>query len=62
MFVGSDTVWIGAIGPGVRAAPRPAAGCATSSQIAATAITALGLDWRAFDPTAAEPLDILARR
>lgn len=62
MFVGSDTVWIGAIGPGVRPAPRPAAGCATSSQIAATAITALGLDWRAFDPTAAEPLDILARR
>jgi arylsulfatase A-like enzyme len=59
VFAGSDAVWIAAIGPGVRAPAQPAKTCASSSQIAATALSALGLDWRTFDPTAGEPLDIL---
>jgi hypothetical protein len=55
-FADSDQVWIGMIGPDVRAAPKPEGGCASSSQIAATALRALGLDWRTFDPSAAAPL------
>ena len=57
-FAGSDQVWIGAIGPGVRPGAKPE-GCASSSQVAATALAALGVDWRAFDPAAGKPLDIL---
>jgi len=56
-FADSDQVWIGAIGPDLRPGARPE-GCASSSQVAATALTALGLDWRAFDPAAGKPLDI----
>lgn len=57
-FVGSDQVWIGAIGPGVVAGAKPD-GCAASTQIAATALRALGVDWTAFDPAAGPPLAIL---
>lgn len=56
-FAESDQVWIGALGPGVRAGWKPD-GCASSSQVAATALTALGVDWRAFDPAAGAPLDL----
>jgi hypothetical protein len=58
---GSDQTWIGAIGPRVRAGEAlasPSGSCAGSNQIAATALTALGLDWRRFDATAGAPLDI----
>jgi len=56
---GADGVWIGILGPGA-AKVRAPQGCASSSQIAATALTALGLDWKAFDPTAGAPLEITA--
>lgn len=58
-FASSDQVWIGALGPDIVAGGAKPSGCASSSQIAATALTALGLDWRAFDPAAGQPLDIL---
>jgi len=58
-FAQSDAVWVAAIGPDVAPGRQPAGDCASSSQIAATALTALGLDWRAFDPAAGRPLDIL---
>jgi len=51
-------VWIGALGPGV-AAGRKLQGCAGSNQVAATALSVLGIDWRAFDPAAGAPLAIL---
>ncbi|MBL8554262.1 MAG: alkaline phosphatase family protein [Phenylobacterium sp.] len=54
---GSDAIWIAAIGPGVRAGAAPV-GCASQSQIAATALKALGLDVAAFDPRAGAPLEI----
>lgn len=57
-FAGSDQVWIGAIGPDIAAGATPA-GCASSSQIAATALSVLGIEWAGFDPTAGKPLDIL---
>lgn len=58
VFPGSDAVWIAAIGPDVVPGRQPQ-GCASSSQIAATGLAALGLDWRAFDPAIGAPLDIL---
>lgn len=61
LFVDSDAAWIGVLGPGVR---KPAASteCATVGQVAATALTALGLDWRDYRADAAPPLDVLAPR
>lgn len=56
-FAGSDAVWIAALGPDVVSGAKPT-GCASSSQVAATALKALGLDWRTFDPTAGAPLEI----
>ncbi len=54
---GSGQIWFAAIGPGVSAASPPAAGsCFTQGQVAASALTALGLDWRRFDARAAPPL------
>jgi hypothetical protein len=58
---GSDATWLAAMGPGVRSRARPTGGCATSSQVAASALAALGLDWRAFDVKAAAPLEVFAR-
>lgn len=58
-FAQSDQVWIGALGPDVAKGAKPAGDCASSSQIAATALQALGLDWRAFDASAGQPLAIL---
>jgi len=60
-IVGSDAVWMAAIGPDINPAGGKAytmADCATSSQVAATALKALGLHWQDFDPTIGKPLDI----
>jgi hypothetical protein len=54
---GSDAVWIAAMGPDVRP-PESSKACASLSQVAATAVKALGLDWRAFHTEAGAPLDI----
>jgi len=62
VFPQSDATWIAAIGPDVVAGRRPPADCASSNQVAATALSALGLDWRAFDPAAGPPLNILGAR
>lgn len=56
----SDETWFAAIGPGISGSAK-LEGCAGANQVAATALTALGLDWRAFDPTAGEPLPIFGR-
>lgn len=54
-FAGSDSTWLAAIGPGIRPAPSDAP-CLGQNRIAATALTALGFDWRAFDPAIGAPL------
>lgn len=54
-FPGSEQIWMAAIGPGVHPAPAGKA-CLTQSQIAASALTALGEDWKAFDAGAGAPL------
>lgn len=59
-FPGSEEIWLAAIGPAVRAAPQPKA-CLTQSQIAATALTALGEDWRAFDSGSGSPLPFVTK-
>lgn len=58
IFPQSDQTWFAAIGPDVAAGKRPAGDCASTSQVAATVVQALGLDWRAFDSSAAPPLDV----
>jgi hypothetical protein len=61
----SAEIWFGALGPGVRAGAEPSYPldrCAELDQVAATAVTALGEDWRRFNPGAGPPLDIFARR
>lgn len=58
---GSDQTWIAALGPRVRPGETLAAqpgNCAGSNQLASTALTALGLNWRAFDAAAGAPLDL----
>jgi hypothetical protein len=55
---GSNEIWIGAIGPRVKAAEADASACAGLNQIAATAITAIGLDWRSYDAGIGAPLDV----
>lgn len=57
-FPQSNETWLAAIGPDVAPGKRPEAACASSSQVAATVVRSLGLDWRGFDPGAAPPLDI----
>ena len=54
-FSGSEQIWLAAIGPAVHAAPQPKT-CLGQNQIAASALTALGQDWRAFDSGAGPPL------
>lgn len=73
-FPGSEEIWMAAIGPGVRApSAKPAtqsaaksaaksAACLLQNQIAASALTALGEDWRAFDARAGAPLPFFAGR
>ena len=60
-FPGSDQIWLAAIGPGVHAA-APGSTCLGQNQIAASALTALGEDWRAFDAGAGAPLPFFAGR
>ena len=62
-IIGSDAIWFAAIGPGVKPGSPPASknvtavgACATQSQIAASALSALGIDWRRFDRNAGMPL------
>lgn len=56
---GSDDVWFAALGPDIRnTANLQRAHCLSSNQIAATALTALGLDWTAFNPKAGQPVAI----
>lgn len=62
VFTGSDAVWMGILGPDAPAGARFKGDCATSSQIAATGLTALGLDWRTFDPAAGAPLEFTTTR
>jgi hypothetical protein len=57
-FAQSNETWLAAIGPDVAAGKRPDGACASSSQVAATVVRSMGLDWRAFDPGAAPPLEI----
>ena len=59
---GSDAIWIGVMGPDVVKPQVASTICASQSQIAATALRALGLDWRAFNPAAAPPLDVFKPR
>ncbi|WP_430418939.1 alkaline phosphatase family protein [Phenylobacterium sp.] len=60
-FARSDETWLAAMGPDVVPGAGPAE-CGKLGQVAATALTALGLDWKAFDPTAGAPLPILRGR
>jgi hypothetical protein len=56
-IVGSDAVWMAAIGPGIAAHGMIAtADCAGSNQVAATLLQALGLDYKVFNPSAGAPL------
>ena len=56
-IVGSDAVWIAAIGPGVVAQGSvDNEVCAGSNQIAATLLQLLGMDYTAFNPDAGAPL------
>jgi hypothetical protein len=61
VFAGSGAVWIAAMGPGIKPGSRVATEpCAQSRQLAATALQALGQDWKAFDPSAGVPLNLAA--
>lgn len=63
-FPGSEEIWLAAIGPGVHPAPPIALKqtCFTQSQLAASALTALGEDWKAFDAGAGAPLPFFGGR
>jgi hypothetical protein len=58
-FPGSEQIWLAAIGPAVHPVMlmglKPAS-CLGQNQIAASALTALGEDWKAFDAGAGAPL------
>jgi hypothetical protein len=56
--VQSDATWLAAIGPDIAPGKRLSADCASSSQIAATALKALGLSSDDFDPAAGKPLEV----
>ena len=58
-ITGSNNVWMVALGPAVRPSGAGAyrgGACAGSNQIAASMLTALGADWKAFDAGAGAPL------
>lgn len=59
-FPGSEAIWLAAIGPGVQAAP-PGRACLGQNQIAASALAALGQDWKAFDSGAGAPLPFIRK-
>jgi len=58
-IVGSDSVWMAAIGPGVPANGMVATGddCLTSNRIAATLLQLLGEDYKLFNPQMGQPLE-----
>lgn len=61
---GSDQTWIGAIGPDIApggGATYDRAHCAGLNQIAASALTALGEDWRAYGTDIGAPLELRPR-
>ncbi len=57
-IVGSDAVWMAAIGPGVPVSGLVGTGdgCLTSNRIAATLLKLLGEDYRVFDPGMGAPM------
>jgi hypothetical protein len=62
---GSGNVWFGAIGvavDGAHAARYRAGACAQTRQVAASALTSLGEDWRAFTPGIGAPFDFIVGR
>lgn len=62
---GSDQIWMAAIGPNiVPRAENPHQGreCAGLDQLTATALTALGQDWRVYNAEAGAPLSVFALR
>jgi hypothetical protein len=59
-FPGSEEIWLAAIGPAVRSASKGGA-CLGQNQIAASALTALGQDWKAFDAGAGPPLSFVTK-
>ncbi len=62
-IVGSDAVWIAALGPGIAAGGhKTTASCVGANQIAATLLQLLGEDWQAFNPAAGTPItELLAQ-
>lgn len=58
LFAGSDATWFAAIGPGIAAGAKPVGDCASTSQVAATALNTLGLDWKSYDAGIGAPLAI----
>jgi hypothetical protein len=64
-ITGSEQSWMAVIGPRVRpaaAAAYTARKCADLNQLTATALTALGEDWRSYSADIGKPLDIFAKR
>jgi hypothetical protein len=62
-IVGSDAIWIAALGPGIGAyglVPTPE--CVGANQIASTLLQLLGADWRDFNAAAGAPLTGLLRQ
>lgn len=60
-IIGSDQIWLGAIGPDVNPAKAKnytASNCAGLDQIAASALKALHIDWQEFAPDIGKPLHI----
>jgi hypothetical protein len=56
-IVGSDAIWIAALGPGVAARGAiPTQDCAGANQIASTLLQLLGMDWQNFNAAAGTPL------
>jgi len=57
-IIGSDAVWMAAIGPGIPAQVSIATGdeCLTSDRIAASLLNLLGEDYRLFDPEMGAPM------
>lgn len=60
-FPGSEQIWFAAFGPGVHGAKLAAGTCLYQNQIAASALAALGQDWRAFDAGAGAPMPFFAQ-
>ena len=58
IWAGSDETWFAAIGPDVRPGLEKLPDCVGANQVAATALGALGIDWKTFDAQAGAPLDI----